>query len=228
MISDGMQIDHLRTCGMIFRRGLLEKSVAPITLYVGEPGAVRDYHSMVRGQYSITPGWQNIHAIRKSYEAVPAGQAAEPWLNEKPTSPLVSDTKQIVKDLDRKQLTVASAQAEAFSGMLGAEAPAGLKHLELSGEGFATVVLVADDSKDLSSSARLVLSRTNVDSANAETEGPGVALAGMALPQDAKKWQFRVTRPREMAGATEELVVDGNGRLVLPDGGWHEGELELR
>jgi hypothetical protein len=227
MISDGMMLDHLRTCGMIFRRGLLERSTAPITLHVDEPLYARNYNELMRGKYAVKPGWQNIHELRKTYGPAPADQAQAAWLTESPGNPLVSDTKQIVKDIDRKQLTAAAPQAEVFSGWLDGKAPAGLKHLNVGGEGFATVVVVSNDGKDLDQSTKLVLSRTNVAKGGDELDGPTIRLAGLKQPEGGATWHLRITRPRDQAqGTAKQLTAEADGALRLP-GGWHECELEL-
>jgi hypothetical protein len=229
MVRDGMLLDHLRICGMIFRRGLLAPSVAPITLHVDDPVAVGNYHALMRGKYQLTPGWQNRHASRKTFGPAPAGQAKAPWLAAAPPNPLVSDTGQIVKDIDRKQLTVAAPQVEAFSGWLDGNPPAGLKHLELRGDGFATVVMVAADGQPLAASGHLVISRTNLGKGNVEAEGPAIRLTGMKPPQGGRQWQVRLTRPRPLAAAAAPpALVAGSGQLALPGGGWHECELELK
>ena len=227
MVSDGMQLDHLRTCGMIFRRGLVDRSVTPVTMHVDDPIIVGDYNGLMRGKYAFKAGWQDIHQVRKSYGPVPADQATAPWMTQTPANPLVSDTKQISKDLDRRQLTVAAPKAEAFSGYLDGGAPAALKHLELSGDGFATVVMVADDNVELAGSMHLIISRTNINAANGETEGPVIHLAGLKAPGPGQHWQFRPTRPRDLAEVQKDQEMKTeNGQIVLPGGGWHECELE--
>lgn len=230
MIADGMMIDHLRTTGMIFRRGLVEKSREPFTLWVDEPLTVGDYHGLMRGKYSYKPGWQDIHGVRKAFGTVPDSQATAPWMTQAPPNPLVSDTGQIVKDIARRQLTLAAPQAEAFSGQPDGQPPSGLRHLGLDGGEFATAVLVADDGKALGESCRLVLSRTALDASHAETGGPRIHLTGLKKPSQEQHWYLVPTRPRA-ASADEparRLEPASDGSLELPPGGWHECELHLR
>ena len=237
MITDGMMIDHLRTAGILFKRGLAAKSVRPITLYVDEPLAAKDYNALMRGKYSPRPGWQDIHAIRKTFGAAPESQKDAEWLRTDPANPLVSDTGEIVKDTARRQLTVAAAKAEAFSGFHDDKPPAGLRHLRLGGGAdFATVILVSLDGADLGASRRLLISRTALDAAKAEVSAPAVTLAGLAPAEGNLQWQIRLTRPRQAAAVLREfagmefktLQADANGQLTLPGGGWHECELQLR
>ena len=231
MVMDGMQLDHLRTCGLIFRRGLVAPSANPITIAVDEPFTVGDYHGLMRGKYPVKAGWQDMHGFRRTFGPVPAGQADAPWLKDvpQPENLLVSDTKQIIKDIERKQLTVAALQAEAFSGYLDGKAPAGLKHLEITGDAFATVVLVAEDKNELANSAHLIISRTNVGKDNRESDGPAITLTGMKQLPPGQHWEMLVTRPRDFKGATTQPVQkENNGSLVLPNSGWHECELIIK
>lgn len=225
MISDGMMIDHLRTTGMIFRRGLVAQSTEPFTVWVDDPVAVGDYNGLMRGKYSYKPGWQNIHGVRKAFGSVPAEQATAPWMAQSPASPLVSDTKQIVKDVARRQLTIAAPQAEAFSGYLDNQPPAGLKHLVVEGDPFATVVLVAEDGRNFEESSSLVLSRTGLASDKTETKGPLVRVQGLKKPAENEAWYLVPTRPRAEA---QKLDLRADGGLELPPGDWRESELHLR
>jgi hypothetical protein len=230
MMNDGMMIDHLRTTGIIFRRGLVARSSSPITMHVDEPLTTGNYQELMRGKYVYKPGWQDIHGVRKAFGPVPAGQATADWMTQAPASPLVSDTGQITKDISRQQLTVAAPQAEAFSGFLDGQPPAELKHLAIDGEGFATVVIVADDGTNVGDSVHLIISRTNLDKANSEVDGPTIRLKGMKRPSGKQQWSIKMTRPRDLAGAGEvrPLQISGDGQLTLPNGGWHECELELK
>jgi hypothetical protein len=236
MLNDGMMIDHLRTTGLIFRRGLVEKSTAPVTLWVDDPVAVGDYGGLMRGKYNYIPGWQDIHSIRKAFGPVPATQETAPWMTQTPPNPVVSDTGQIVKDTDRKQLTVTAPKAEAFSGYLDGKPLAGLKHLTLEGDkGFATVVLVADDDENIGTSSHLILSRTGLDEANADSTQPVVHLAGLKPASDDLHWYLQLTRPRadsamiEALGGQSTLRLDpgADGSIELPRVDWHECELSL-
>jgi len=227
MVGDGMMLDHIRTTGIIFRRGLVKKSVSPVTIHVDEPFTVGDYQGLMRGKYSYKPGWQNIHGFRKAFGPIPANQALAPWMTQAPPNPLVSDTGEIVKDVVRKQLTVTAPQAEAFSGFLDAQAPAGIPHIALGGEGFVTVVLVAEDGKSLGESQHLIVSRTAMDAKNAEVDGPQVTLRGFAKLAEGSQWQLKVTRPRSATASTQPLTRAADGSIVLPAAAWHECEISL-
>lgn len=227
MIDDGMMIDHLRTTSLIFRRRLLEKSKSPITLVVDEPYAVGDYNGLMRGKYVYEPGWQNIHGVYKTFGTVLPEQEAAPWMKQAPPNPLVSDTGQITKDLDRKQLTVAAPKTEAFSGYLDDKAPAGLKHLSLDGASFATVVVVADDDQDLTASGHLIISRTGLDAQDAEVTGLAVHLHGLKTPPPGQHWFMKLTRPRAETAPDQSLNPAADGSIDLPLTDWHECELSV-
>ncbi|XHR28400.1 MAG: hypothetical protein ACFUZC_21085 [Chthoniobacteraceae bacterium] len=237
MVNDGMMIDHIRTAGIIFRRGLVAKSREPQVMAVDAPLAVRDYKSLMRGKYSYMPGWQNIHGMRKVFGMVPAQQHSAPWMTASPENPIISDTGEIVKDIQRKQVSVSAPQAEAFSGFLDSRAPAALKRLRLEGEnGFVTVILVADDGKPIEESSSLVISRTALDASHAETSGPRVRLMGMKKPIGDLHWTVRLTRPRAAASLMKDfdgveyhpLTIAADGSVELPLADWHECELSLR
>ena len=227
MVADGVMIDHLRTTGIIFRRGLVAPSKVPVTLWTDAPFEVAGYHNLMRGKYDSQPGWTGVHAIRRAYGAVPADQAGAPWMTAPAPSPIVSDTGEIVRDVTRRQLTVAAPQVEAFSGFLDANAPAGLKHLALSEAAFATVVAVSDDGKNFGESRRFILSRTALDAESKETVGPVVTLRGLAAAAEGRSWSFTITRPRADAGRVMPVAVSADGVMTLPAGLWHEGELVL-
>jgi hypothetical protein len=218
---------------MIYRRGLVAASRNPVTLWTDAPFHAGGYNDLMRGKYDYKPGWQDIHAIRRAYGPVPDAQTAAPWMSAPATSPLVSDTGEIVKDVTRRQLTVAAPQTESFSGFLDGKAPAGLKHLSIAAtaEGsFATVIVVADDEgKPVSEATRLIISRTAIAADGKETgNAPALRLAGIATPAGGAKWTFTITRPRPEAGKTLPAIFDAAGTLVLPDPDWHEAELVLR
>jgi len=214
----------------------VEKSTAPVTLWVDDPVAVGDYGGLMRGKYNYIPGWQDVHSIRKAFGPVPAEQAIAPWMTQTPPNPVVSDTGQIVKDTDRKQLTVTAPKAEAFSGYLDGKPLAGLKHLTLEGDkGFATVVLVADDDENIGTSSHLILSRTGLDESNTDSAQPVVHLAGLKPASDDLHWYLQLTRPRadsamiQALGGQSTLRLDpgADGSIVLPRVDWHECELSL-
>lgn len=236
MINDGMVIDHLRTTGMIFRKGLVAKSTAPVTLTVDPPFTAGDYKGLMRGKYVYRPGWQAVHAVRKAFGPAPAEQANAPWMTQSPPNPVSSDTGEIVRDIERKQLSVAAPKAEAFSGYLDGKSPAGLKQLELKGSGFATVVVVASDDKALTDSERLIVSRTGLNAAKSETAEPRVILRGLKPPGKGQEWSIRLTRPRAAAALMKDFTEQddqrlqpaADGTLELPLAQWHECELILK
>jgi hypothetical protein len=230
MIGDAMVTDHLRTTGMIFRRGLVAPSSSPVTWYVDDPVWAADYNALMRGKSSFKAGWHEIHAIRKAYGAVPAEQAKAPWMTQDPGEVLTSDTGEIQKDMKRKQLTVAAPRAEAFSGFVDSEAPHGLKHLQIgaSAGDFATVVAVVDQGADWAHATKLVISRTCVNAEKKEVDGPVVKLTGLDA---AHGWQVRITRPGAAgghgAGQWQPVNATAAGEITLP-ADWYECELERR
>ena len=236
MLDDGMMIDHLRTTGIMFRHHLVAKSSAPATLWVDEPFVVGDYNGLLRGKYNYQLGWQDIHEMRKAFGPVPSEQASAPWMTQPPPNPLVSDTGEIIKDIVRKQLTVAAPAAEAFSGSLDGKPPVGPKHLILEGDtGFATVVMVADDDQNLDASSHLIISRTGLDAANADSAKPVVHLAGLKPASNDLHWYLQITRPHspvsteKPVGAQAPLLLKpaADGSIELPPIDWHECELSL-
>lgn len=222
MVSDGMMMDHLRTAGLIFRKGLVAESRQPITVWTAEPYYAGNYSSLMSGKNKVLPGWQNVHAVRRAYGPEPESQKTAEWFNNATGRVATSDTGEIVKDTVRKQLTVAAPAAEAFSGYLDGKAPAKLSRLAVAGEsGFATVILVAADARPLGESTGLLISRTGLDAELKENDGPVVSLQ---LPGDG--WTFRVTRPRNAANAAPVALTAGaDGRFALPTTVWHEAEL---
>lgn len=233
LISDGMYRDHLRTTGILFRQGLVSRSTQPITINVDEPITVGDYEGLMRGKYVPRDGWQNIHGMRKAFGATNANSpTGTEWMTRQPESPLVSDTGEIVKDVQRSQLTVATARTEAFSGTLDGQAPRGLRFLDLKGDGFATVVMVPDDGKELAQSGHLILSRTGIDSTGKEYMGPQVRVNGLMQSPQGQRWTMRVTRSRAADGMPKEPIKletslgQSAGVVVeLPQGDWTECEI---
>ena len=222
MVEDAVMKDHLRTSSILFRDGLVAVSSEPRTIVVEEPFTAADYGGLMRGQHVLQPGWANVHKIRKTFGEAPADQASSEILSESAPTPLVSDTGEIRKDVDRGQLTVAAPAAEGFSGTLDGEAPAHLEVLAgLEGEGFATVILVAADGKSLRESKHLIVSRTATDAGGAEVDGPSLTLRDVA---DAA-WSAVATRARSGSAGARREVTAGDDGLVLPDGDWTELEL---
>ncbi len=228
-IQDAMLNDHLRTAGLLFRNRLVDVSSAPITVYVDTitHNTSPDWSTFVAPETVLQPGWQNIHSIRKLYGPPPQGYDISQYLTGQPANPLVSDTGQLVKDINRMQLTVAAPGAEAFSGNLDSGQPAGLSVLGINEQaGFATVILVATDGLPLADSANLLISRTYI--ADGERPGPGIVLHNLRQ-EPGKQWQIRYTRPRATyAGSLPvTLSMAENGDLLLPDTSWREAELVL-
>src|SRR5258708_6188877 len=223
--SDGLMIDHLRTAGILFKRGLVAPSTNPITWFADEPlGGSLNYPDLMTPKHQFKVGWQSIHAIKRAFGPVPASQSSAPWMTTVPTNPLVSDTNEIRKDITREQLTVSVAQAEAFGGKLDDRAPAGLTHLGLgAAAGSATVILVADDALPISKSAKLIISRSYFDSANNEVTHPATTIMGLQAPSGRNVWHIKRTRPRGETGY--EPVAMSAGVLSLPADNWHEAEL---
>jgi hypothetical protein len=88
----------------------------------------------------------------------------------------------------------------------------------------------------LGESSRLVVSKTGVDAAGAETIGPVVQLRGLKKPTGDQHWYIRLTRPRSAVGLMRDfagvefrrLDPAADGALVLPKADWHECELTVR
>ncbi len=240
LIEDAVFLDHLRTAGMLFKRALVASSRRPILLYVedraDDPLWKFVYDYPVRPKLLPRPGWQSISAIRKVYSPPPVGYGQEqrPHFTEDPPNPLTSDTGQIVKDIVRKQLTVDAPQAEAFSGYLDGKAATGLDVLHIAqSQGFATVILVAEDGFPLEQSRRLRISRTYVAGVTSpadiengrDADGPFIMLTGLYQGE----WHIRFTRPRgRYADSLPHPLIMRNGRLVLPSGAWREAVLEWK
>ena len=232
MVSDGMMLDHMRTCGMIFRKGLVMPSTSPKTLVIDAPFHGTDYNSIMKGKVQCEPGWQNIHSIRKTFGTPPESQATTNWMIQPPINPLISDTGEIVKDMERQQLTVAASQVEAFSGYFDSEKPAGLKNLILGSNGaFATVVAVCADDKPFAETEKIIISRTCLDDGVKEISGPDISLSGLKSSDGA--WYIKLTRPRNGKSLLSsftgqdiwELNIDETGAVQLPLAAWHECEL---
>ena len=229
MLSDGMMLDHLRTAGLIFKRGLVSPGKAPLAWHAGGPFAAGDYHALMTPKNPYKEGWQNIHAIKRVFGPEPPSQRDAPWMTRAPENPLVSDTGEIIKDTARGQLSVSAPQAEAFSGKLDARPPAALVHIGIAAEsGFATIIVVADDGRPLSESKHLIISRTYVDDGGNEPAiFPAMTLVRLARAGGKNIWRIKRTRmaPDARGGVAPEKLALQNGPLVLPADGWHEAEL---
>ncbi len=226
--SDGMMLDHFRTAGLMFRQGYVAKSTSNIVLFVDDPLGATSYPSLIAPKYDIRPGWQDIHAIRRAFGPVPAGQSTAPFMTTTPGNPLVSNTGQIRKDTTRGQLTVAAPKAEGFSGTIDGAAPAGLACLQPGGTvgGSATLILVSNDGNDLTNSADLLLSQTYLDPNNQELTNATTVINQLTVPSAGMAWFIQRTRPRGQTGY-QQLSMTTPGQLVLPSDPWHECELRL-
>lgn len=222
--SDGVMLDHLRTAGLIFKRGLVAPSAQPQAIYADDPLGATNYPSLMSPKYQYQAGWQNIYAMKRAFGPVPASQPGATWMTTAPANPLLSDTGEILKDVTRQQLTVTAAQAEEFSGVLDGLPPASLNHLGLgTASGAATVILVANDGQPIATSEHLVLSRTYFDSSGNEVANPVTTLSQIKAPSGTSGWFIKRTRPRGETGYEE--VPMSSGVLNLPTDGWHEAEL---
>ena len=221
MVDDEMQLDHLRTAGIIFRNGLVDASKTPIVLRVDEPFISGDYEGLMRGKVTHIPGLQNVHGVRKTFTETPPTNQSTPWVTEQSPAMLTSDNGQIIKDIATKQLTIIAPKVEAFSGPIDGKSPSGLQHLKLeSSKGFATVILVSDDGSPLKESKRLVISRTTLDAGYNDTTAAKLVVDGL----QKGTWTFTITRPMKNASTTT-LEVASDGSITLPTSEWHEAEL---
>lgn len=223
--TDGMMIDHLRTTGRIFTRGLVSPSTTPRTWYASTPVGALNYEELMAAKNPFQAGWQNINSIRRAFGPVPSSQATASWMTTVPANPLVSDTSQIRKDIQRQHLVVSSPRAEAFSGKLHTTLPAGLGRINMVNTvGYATVILVSDDSQNISSSNRLIISRTYLDTHGAERSNQTTKISGLKTPASGYAWHIRRTRPRGISG-THQAITASSGVYTLPSDNWKEAEL---
>ncbi len=236
MIEDAIFLDHLRTTGLIFKKGLVRTSINPITLYVEDPVWQASFGYPVTPKLLPKPGWQNVSAIRKQYGPAPAGydQNSQPFMNSEPSNPIESDTGEIQKDIVRKQLVIDAPQVEAFSGYLDGQPPAKLDTLNIQEtSGFATVILVSDDDLPLEQSQRLIVSRTYITNTTGPSNieqgiddaGPTIVLAGLRQPGPGESWTFTPTRSRGGEVNQTITVQMTSGNITLPEGEWREAEL---
>ncbi len=226
MVADDMMRDHLRTAGMIYRNQLVDPSSKPVTFAVGTPHVGTDYNALMRPTNIYKPGWQSVHAVGKTFDAPPPTQMVKPWMRSTPSQIVTSDTGQITKDLDAKQLRIIAPKAEAFSGdMTGNTIQGDYQHLTVGNQqGFATVILVSADHKPLNQSSNLIISRTVLDTDQKETDKLPITLKGLKKGS-AKAVEFCITRPQYKAIT---ISIGANGQLVLPDSDWHEAEIQFK
>ncbi len=227
LIADNVRIDHFRTAAMLYRNGYVDESVDPLTVWVDDP-VWNSYGWPPAAKELIKPGWHSRNAIRKAYGPKPAGQDTSPMNTLVLPDPIVSDTRQISKNRARRQLSVATPKAEAFSGQLDGSMPDLLDVLVPDrASGFATVFVVSADGEDLTASKRLLLSR-NTYADGAFDRGPQLKLRHLLAPSGNQNWFLRATRPRsnEAARWWRWLSPDGEGNIVLPvSDDWNEAEL---
>ena len=234
MVKDEMQLDHFRTAATIFRNGYITPST-PKIMKVSNPYKTDNYHKLIVGKYQYNKGWQNIHSIRKTFEAnsseLATKQQSANWMKNSVESPLISDTAQIIKDIQRKQLTASSAKAEIFSGYLDKQAPAGLSFLMLNkSNGFATVMLASNDGAELNDSKNIIISKTLFEnklswfgSLITEEESDNLPIT-LNTGKAYSKWVMKVTRPFK-GQRLIELNSDEKGLITLPQTRWYEAEL---
>lgn len=226
LAEDAAILDHIRSAGIIFKNRYVSPSANPQTILVDDSYYSRDYASIEKGQFTYKPGWQFVHEFRKAYGTVPKDQKDAPWMKAPPPNPTVSDTKQIVRDSERRQLSFSSPKAEGFSGFLDGKPIANLSILDVPGDkGFATVIMVTLDDTPLNKSKKILLSRTFTDAGGKESPDGGNAV----LKGNAKgKWTMKVTRPTSMPAKPQIIETDASGMLKLPATGWNECELEMQ
>lgn len=228
MLRDNMMQDHLRSLGYIFRNELIQPSVDPITVWIDDPIYAGDYHGLMRGKNNYKAGWQNIHGVRKAYGKEPTEQASAPWFQHGPRNPLLADTGEIIKDMQRRYIAASAPQTEIFSGMNDAQAVDILKCLSVENAGdFITVVLVTQDGQLIAQSSHLLLSRTAITEDLKETTGE-IYLQTLKRPQGGQTWHMRVNRTvSTKIPEPTTLEVNAAGAFVLPATDWTECELIL-
>jgi hypothetical protein len=236
LAKDEMQLDHFKTAATIFRHGYIQQA-SPQILTVDSPYKFDDYFKFIAGKYQYQKGWQNVYPIRKTFalatpEALKAQQTAK-WMTAQPESPLISATDQIIKDIERKQLTAVAKKAEIFTGYLDSRDPAGLKFMKLNkNQGFATVMLTSNDGLDLINSKNLLISKTFFEEgyswfgfSRQESESdelPIILKTGNAF----SKWAMKITRPVSNQKVIN-LSANKDGDVLLPEVNWYQSEVTL-
>lgn len=242
MQGDGMMMDHMRTCGLIFKNGLVTESTQPAVVYTDNPYWAGGYQQLMTPKAAANDGWGSIYSIRRAFTdgGVPLSQKTDaPYLTEDaPDDKLMTDTNEIEKDLQAQQMFVNAPQAEAFSGLTDAGQNTQTNHMKISGtqKGSASVVLVSDDGNDLGTSRSMVLSRTavafdyetyDVTTGSGDTEyyAP-VTLTGLQQPEEDGHWEMKITRSADAgtAAGTVTTLTMQDGALSLP-GNWNECEV---
>lgn len=227
MVKDEMQLDHFKTASIIYRNGYIQ-AAEPTTLIIDAPYKFDWYYGIIDGKYLYKQGWQSIHSIRKTFDmgenenAIYEQNTAD-WMNDTPNSPLITDTGQIIKDIEREQLTASSAKAEIYSGYFDETLPLGLRFMTLNQrEGFATILLTSNDGKALLNSENLLISKTYLDKDYEETDNITIFLN---TQKSNSKWRMKVLRPFNQM-RTIELTSDELGALNLPKTQWYLAKIE--
>jgi hypothetical protein len=239
MYNDDMYMDHLKTCSIIFRKGLIKPSIDPIVINYEEMTYAKNYEELVRTTNGVKPGWQNIHGVSKTFKhpELAEQQANAYWKIAEPKDDiLVSDTGEITKNLTLGQLTVSAPMTECFGGFLTNATPVRLKHLVFENtNGFATVIMVANDNKNLTESENIILSRTFLDDDGNETDGLKTSIKGLKQPVNGKQWYVTLNRPTDVSIALEAFtkkdafdVETNENTVTLPDSIWYECELTYK
>lgn len=234
MASDGVMLDHLATCSALFRSGLLKPSIHPQQREITVPVNASNYNELMADAQIPPAGALSVHAYSKHFSRGAAASAAPAVADVSANEgEFVSDTGEIVRDIQKKQLSVSAAGAEAFSGFLSAGFPARFSHLQCTEtNGFATIISVSLDGKLLSESGRIIISRTWMDEAGIDKPGLGVVMKDLRKSASGG-WSMLVRRPR-LAGAvlrdlagldTVPLKQGTDGTVTLPRGTWTQVEL---
>jgi hypothetical protein len=214
-------LTHLRAAGIVYKNRYLDSSVQPQTLVIDESFFSDSYHVLMGGQSPYQPGWQAVHAFRKTFGHVPPEQRDAAWMKAPPPNPVVSDTRQIIRDATRRQLTFSAAKTEGLSGYLDGKPMGNLTVLDVPGNaGFATVIAVTLDDMPLAKSRRILVSKTFTDAAGKDSAAARVTLRGLAQG----KWTTTVTRGSPVS-EPQMLSVGPDNLLTLPAIPWSECEL---
>lgn len=251
MVADGMMLDHMLPCAVIFRRGLVSRAGICAEIEAPVPVDATSYSELMRSwRYPVPEGVMSRQTARKvlvppDSEGVAVAAKRPVWeaTGFAQDGRFVSDTGEIVRDVAARRLLVATPQAEAFSGECAGATPSEFTHLDAGrfigeaaeGQGlsFATVIVAALDGLPLAQSRRIVVSRTGLDAEHAESCGlPHIALNGLA----GGKWKLYVTRPgsaaavlRDLAGISAlDVRRTQDGAIELPPAIWTQAILERR
>jgi hypothetical protein len=223
--GDAVLLDHMRTAGIIFKNRYASPSVEPQTIVADNTFYSANYGALCQGQTCYSVGWQFVHGFRKTFAPViPPEQSNAVWGKGSPPNPIISDTKQIVLDSKRNQLSFAAPKAEGFSGFLDGKPAANRWVLDVPGDkGFATVIAVTLDGNDLVKARKILLSRTYTDTTGKESiDGGQVILHGLT----GGSWIMKITRSASAAARPQVLATGADGSLKLPAIDWNECELD--